>query len=492
MSIFKFDSPVMEFIAKVTDFLIITILWIILCIPVFTIGAATTAKYYVLMKIVRGEDGNIIKDYFKSFKENFKQTTVIWLIQLVLIAVIAIDWAWIMDKGLSNTSLIVKIGTGFVSLVVIFVTMTIFPFVARFKVTIKEAFKAAILFSYLKFFKLLLVVILEIITVVAALWYFNWLPAIAIFGFTSAFYFLTVILVKGFKKMEENVLNKEETAEDKESDDEVEDIESDTSKSEESESKTESNEENESIKDESVFQDKLYDDNTVLRPDEHTFKGKFEAEKQTFSELDFKGKLKFFKDYYLVQTILVIVIVLCVGWFFYDAVIDKKDILYTGGLVNCTIGEEGKDILTKDFLDEIKTGKKQEVQLDENVVVRLSEGEDGSDSVQTMAIYSLMATGYYNYFFIENTSCDYYLHSGDNYKDVLYYADKYNIPDEDRYISVKDEEEAVVAFRLPDDVVNKLGIKNVDGESIYFAFVESTKECEYDEIFLDYLMDYKE
>ena len=480
MSFLKFDSPVMEFIAKVTDFLIVSLMWIILCIPIVTIGAATTAKYYVLMKIVRDEDGNIIKDFFKSFKENFKQSTVVWLIQMVLIAIIVLDWSIILDKGLANTGLILKIGTIIVSLVVMFVTMTIFPFIARFKVTTKEAYKAAVIFSYISFIKLLLVAALEVITVVAAIWYFKWLPAIAIFGFTSAFYFLTVIFVKGFKKMEDNL-----------ADNATEQAETDDEESIENSDAVEDGPKEETVVEETVFHDET-SENTILKKDEHTLKGKFESEKETFSKLDTKGKIRFFKDYYLVQTILIIVIIGCIGWFFYDSVIAKKDILYCGGLVNCMVSEEGKEKLTGDFLNLIKTGKKQEVALDENVVIRMSEEENGLDSAQTMTIYSLMATGYYNYFLIEDTSCEVYLQTGDNFKDMLYYADKYDIPEEDRYVSEKDETQAVVAIKLPKEVVEKLGISNVDGESIYFAFIESSKENEYDELFLDYIMDYNE
>ena len=91
MKLFNLDSPVMVFLSKVANLMILNVLTIICCIPIFTAGAAITALYYVTIKMARGDDPYIIKGYFKSFKENFKQATIIWLIMLVVIAIIAVD-----------------------------------------------------------------------------------------------------------------------------------------------------------------------------------------------------------------------------------------------------------------------------------------------------------------------------------------------------------------------------------------------------------------
>ena len=88
MNIFRFESPVMQFIGKVADFILLNLLTLVCSLPIITFGAAYTAKYYVSMKIIRGEEGTLFKAYFKSFKENFKQATLIWIIQLVVLCVL--------------------------------------------------------------------------------------------------------------------------------------------------------------------------------------------------------------------------------------------------------------------------------------------------------------------------------------------------------------------------------------------------------------------
>ena len=82
--LFNYDNPVWRFIGKLGDLIILNILWMITSIPIVTIGASITALYYVTLKLVRDEDGYTIKSFFKSFKENFKQSTIIWLIMLVI------------------------------------------------------------------------------------------------------------------------------------------------------------------------------------------------------------------------------------------------------------------------------------------------------------------------------------------------------------------------------------------------------------------------
>ena len=89
--LFNYDNPVWRFIGKLGDLIILNVLWIVCSIPIFTIGASTTAVYYVTLKMVRDEEDSTIKSFFRSFKSNFKQATAIWLILLAAGAVLALS-----------------------------------------------------------------------------------------------------------------------------------------------------------------------------------------------------------------------------------------------------------------------------------------------------------------------------------------------------------------------------------------------------------------
>ena len=69
--LFNLDSPIMVFLSKMADLLILNLLALICCIPIITIGASMTAMSYVTLKMVRDEECYIAKDFFKSFRQNF-------------------------------------------------------------------------------------------------------------------------------------------------------------------------------------------------------------------------------------------------------------------------------------------------------------------------------------------------------------------------------------------------------------------------------------
>lgn len=71
--IFSIDNRFIQLLNKIFCAAWLNILWFLCCIPVFTIGASTTALYYVSFKLVRNEEGNITKQFFTAFRSNFKK-----------------------------------------------------------------------------------------------------------------------------------------------------------------------------------------------------------------------------------------------------------------------------------------------------------------------------------------------------------------------------------------------------------------------------------
>ena len=71
MKFLSLDSPLMRFLGKMADLMILNLLVIFCSIPIITMGASLTAMHYVALKIVRNEEAYITKDFFKSFKCTF-------------------------------------------------------------------------------------------------------------------------------------------------------------------------------------------------------------------------------------------------------------------------------------------------------------------------------------------------------------------------------------------------------------------------------------
>ena len=79
MNIFNPDSPIMRFLSRLFDLIVLNALFIICCLPVVTIGASITAMYSVTLKMIRNEECYIVRGFFSSFKKNFKTATLLWI-----------------------------------------------------------------------------------------------------------------------------------------------------------------------------------------------------------------------------------------------------------------------------------------------------------------------------------------------------------------------------------------------------------------------------
>ena len=202
MKLFNLDSPVMVFLSKVANLMILNVLTIICCIPIFTAGAAITALYYVTIKMARGDDPFIIKGYFKSFKENFKQATIIWLIMLVILAIIAVDWRVTLVMMTGNSAKIMKTVLFIVSFLLLLTGLYIFPVLSRFDNTVKNTFRNAFLISFMNLPKSVLIVIIHLIPVALLLVTIQALPFLFLLGIPAVAYFSSLLYVGIFKRFE--------------------------------------------------------------------------------------------------------------------------------------------------------------------------------------------------------------------------------------------------------------------------------------------------
>ena len=88
---FNTENKLWSAVNSAVDAILLNIMWLISCVPIITIGAATTAYYYTTHKVIRNQRSGIWKEYWSSFKGNFKQATKTWLIFLVVFAMFYLD-----------------------------------------------------------------------------------------------------------------------------------------------------------------------------------------------------------------------------------------------------------------------------------------------------------------------------------------------------------------------------------------------------------------
>jgi len=144
--LFDLDGPVMQFITKIAYSAYLNLLWLICCLPIVTAGAATTALFYVSLKVAKNEEGNITKMFFRSFRENFKKATVIWLILLAVGLVLAVDGYIFYHMCFENIFWTVGTAVFLVALAAYaIILMYIFPLLSRFENTVRAMFVNSIM-----------------------------------------------------------------------------------------------------------------------------------------------------------------------------------------------------------------------------------------------------------------------------------------------------------------------------------------------------------
>lgn len=183
---FNYDNPVWRFIGKFFDIMILNLLWVVCSIPIFTIGASTTAVYYVTLKLVRDEEGSTFHSFFKSFKENFKQATAIWLIMLAIGAVIVFDlYFFIRVQTAASTlrTVMVSIFGGF-AIIYLAVLLFVFPLQSKFYNPVRRTLFNAFFMSIRHLFHTIGMLAIDAVTVIVPLTLMPMLmPLLFLFGF---------------------------------------------------------------------------------------------------------------------------------------------------------------------------------------------------------------------------------------------------------------------------------------------------------------------
>lgn len=169
-SMFSPDSKIMQIISRVTDLILLNIVFLLSCLPVFTIGAGVTAMYTLCFRMLRQEEGNIIKPYFRAFKENFKPATGVFAI---LVFVLVPDYLYFdrffhMEGPMHNLFYVFV----FVAAVAVLTAGIAFPWVSQFRNSIAQTLSNALLLSIANLPRALAVTAINLLP--AVLWIANY------------------------------------------------------------------------------------------------------------------------------------------------------------------------------------------------------------------------------------------------------------------------------------------------------------------------------
>jgi uncharacterized membrane protein YesL len=164
--IFDIDGPIMTFMSKLADIMIVNFCMLICCIPIFTIGAAITAAHKVFLQMALSEDQvKIVRTFFRGFKENFKQATMVWAVLMVAILGLVCNIILVMAYCKGTLAVILYILLGLLTLIVTMICNFLFPLMARYQNTVKEHLHNAIYLSLLRIYTSLFMIIVLVVPI---------------------------------------------------------------------------------------------------------------------------------------------------------------------------------------------------------------------------------------------------------------------------------------------------------------------------------------
>ena len=185
MKFFSYESKFSQLLLKLCYACYLNLLWFLCSIPIVTIGASTTALYYAALKIVRDEDSHIASLFFRSFRENFKQSTVLWLILLAIGLFLAGDGYILYHLRLHTEGTMAVIWTLILAIVIaaavvyVIVLEYVFPLVASVSNTNTAMLKNAFLIGTHYLFATILVFAVHFAVFFAVV---AWFTPLIIFG----------------------------------------------------------------------------------------------------------------------------------------------------------------------------------------------------------------------------------------------------------------------------------------------------------------------
>ncbi|MGN0484562.1 MAG: YesL family protein [Lachnospiraceae bacterium] len=195
-AVFNSDNPFFNFMTKLGDIMLASVLWVLCCIPIVTAGASTVALYYTVTKSVRKEQGYVSKEFFHSFKQNLKQGILVFLILGGLAALFSFDAYFMKESGMmqGKSAKIFTIVYYAFLVIDLMIAVYVFPYLARFANTVKATIINAVLMAVAHFPKTILCMVI----VVAGGVVLRFIPIFVFIVPGGVAFLLSVILEKVF------------------------------------------------------------------------------------------------------------------------------------------------------------------------------------------------------------------------------------------------------------------------------------------------------
>ncbi len=213
MNVFEEESPFIRFLNRVADLLILNFLTLLMCLPVVTAGASLTAMHYVLLKLVRDEEGYIVQSYFRSFKRNFLQATALWLIFGALWALMISTLSMVIQGG-ANYPIWLPGAILVTALLLLTVMIYAFALLSRYDNSVYHTLFNAVSLVFGELLRSFEMLVITLVPAILLLRSSVFLPFLVLFGLSVPGYACAMVYDPVFRKIERQAeLDREEEEE---------------------------------------------------------------------------------------------------------------------------------------------------------------------------------------------------------------------------------------------------------------------------------------
>ena len=168
-NLFHYENPFIQFLVRVGDLMILNLLFLVCALPVVTLGASLTALHRVTQNMLFEQEEPLIKSFFRAFRQNFKQSTLVWLAELVIIVSLACDVLLVMayfDGSLARTMYIL---VAVLAILVAGVFSYLMPLIARYENGMRQQVNNAVVLAIIKLPKTIILVLMNLLPVILLL-----------------------------------------------------------------------------------------------------------------------------------------------------------------------------------------------------------------------------------------------------------------------------------------------------------------------------------
>ena len=168
-NLFNYENPFIQFLVRVGDLIILNVLFILCSAPVVTLGASLTALHRVTQNMLFEQEEPLIKAFFRAFRQNFKQSTLVWLVELVVIVSLVCDVLLVMAYFNGGLAKAMYILVAVLAILVAGVFSYLMPLIARYENGTRQQVNNAVVLAIIKLPKTIILVLMNLLPVILLL-----------------------------------------------------------------------------------------------------------------------------------------------------------------------------------------------------------------------------------------------------------------------------------------------------------------------------------